>query len=276
MPASASSGCRSSRRVRIASPASRSTISRIRRSCSGAESPSALRSVTDASSCSCSPETRIMKNSSRLEWKIARNFNRSSSGQDGSSASSSTRRLNASQEISRLKYRAWSSRRSSGAGVPPMKCTSLMGIETRAGRVPSRPEQDVKTDRGYAAEAAAGRESRISPSALFADACGSYDQGRNSRRPRRRSETGAPAAPGSGCAPRRPASYANLTSLRYELHRAASPFAHGFARPFHPPREIGALFFGPRLPSPLLRLAALTGPLGVGRESGQDKTGHQT
>ena len=44
-----------------------------------------------------------MKNSSRLEWKIARNLRRSRRGQLGASASSRTRRLNASQEISRLK-----------------------------------------------------------------------------------------------------------------------------------------------------------------------------
>ena len=62
-------------------PTSRSTISRISRSCSWAERPSALRSATDASSCSCRPETRIMKNSSRFEWKIARNLTRSKSGQ---------------------------------------------------------------------------------------------------------------------------------------------------------------------------------------------------
>ncbi len=44
-----------------------------------------------------------MKNSSRFEWKIERNFNLSRSGHAGSRASSSTRWLKASQEISRLK-----------------------------------------------------------------------------------------------------------------------------------------------------------------------------
>ena len=38
---------------------------------------------TPAASCSCRPETRTWKNSSRLELKIARNFARSSSGSDG-------------------------------------------------------------------------------------------------------------------------------------------------------------------------------------------------
>jgi len=44
-----------------------------------------------------------MKNSSRLEAKMARNFSRSSSGQPVASASESTRSLKASQESSRLK-----------------------------------------------------------------------------------------------------------------------------------------------------------------------------
>ena len=47
------------------------------------------------------PATRTMKNSSRLLAKIARKFARSSSGTFGSSASSRTRWLNASQLSSR-------------------------------------------------------------------------------------------------------------------------------------------------------------------------------
>src|SRR5438874_9531787 len=50
----------------------------------------------------CSPPTRTMKNSSRLDSKMARNFTRSRSGTLGSWASSSTRRLNSSQDSSRL------------------------------------------------------------------------------------------------------------------------------------------------------------------------------
>ena len=46
--------------------------------------------------------TRTMKNSSRFELKMARNFTRSSSGTLGSCASSSTRRLNSSHDSSRL------------------------------------------------------------------------------------------------------------------------------------------------------------------------------
>src|SRR5690348_13229108 len=47
--------------------------------------------------------TRIMKNSSRLELKMARNFTRSSSGTLGSWASSSTRRLKSSHDSSRFR-----------------------------------------------------------------------------------------------------------------------------------------------------------------------------
>ena len=46
---------------------------------------------------------RFMKNSSRLEAVIARNFTRSSSGVRSSSASWSTRLLKASQVSSRLR-----------------------------------------------------------------------------------------------------------------------------------------------------------------------------
>ena len=65
--------------------------------------PSAGVAVTPAAIWSFSPETRIMKNSSRLALKIARNFTRSSSGWRRSCASSSTRRLNSSQLSSRLR-----------------------------------------------------------------------------------------------------------------------------------------------------------------------------
>src|SRR5713226_1227208 len=44
--------------------------------------------------------TRTMKNSSRFELKMARNLTRSSRGTVGSWASSSTRRLNSSQDSS--------------------------------------------------------------------------------------------------------------------------------------------------------------------------------
>ncbi len=53
-------------------------------------------------SCSRKPATRISKNSSRLLLTMHRNRSRSSSGTPGSSASASTRRLNASSDSSRL------------------------------------------------------------------------------------------------------------------------------------------------------------------------------
>jgi len=57
------------------------------------------------------PATRIMKNSSRFEATIDRNFRRSSRGTEGSRASSRTRLLNSSQDSSRLtKSRAFAGR----------------------------------------------------------------------------------------------------------------------------------------------------------------------
>ena len=51
---------------------------------------------------SCRPPTRTMKNSSRLEAVMARNFARSSTGRVLRAASSSTRSLKASHDSSRL------------------------------------------------------------------------------------------------------------------------------------------------------------------------------
>ena len=53
-----------------------------------------------------SPATRIMKNSSRLLLKMARNLARSSSGMSSSMASWRTRSLSCSQEISRSRNRS--------------------------------------------------------------------------------------------------------------------------------------------------------------------------
>src|SRR5208283_4178210 len=57
------------------------------------------------------PETRTMKNSSRLLAEIAKNLTRSRSGWASFDASSRTRRLKASHDNSRLTKRAGSSRR---------------------------------------------------------------------------------------------------------------------------------------------------------------------
>ena len=74
------------------------------RSCSLAVKPSAAKSCGAPSPNACSriPATRTIKNSSRFELKIARNFMRSSSGLSSFSASSRTLRLNSSQLSSRL------------------------------------------------------------------------------------------------------------------------------------------------------------------------------
>ena len=66
--------------------------------------PSTVNSGTPAAVCSFKPPMRFMKNSSRFEPTIARNLTRSRSGFRSSSASASTRRLNASQVSSRLRY----------------------------------------------------------------------------------------------------------------------------------------------------------------------------
>jgi hypothetical protein len=66
------------------------TASRIAASCSAGVSPSGDRATTSCSRPSFKPDTRIMKNSSRFDAKMERNFNRSSNGLLSSSASSST------------------------------------------------------------------------------------------------------------------------------------------------------------------------------------------
>ena len=72
-------------------------------SCSRGESPSADRTDSPVSSRRLSPATRTMKNSSRLDAKIARNLARSSSGSDVSSARARTRALKSSQLSSRFR-----------------------------------------------------------------------------------------------------------------------------------------------------------------------------
>jgi hypothetical protein len=80
--------------------------------------PSEPRVTMPASTWSRRPDTRTMKNSSRLVEKMARYFSRSSSGTSGSAAMARTRSLNWSQEISRLMYRYRSYRsRSTASGA---------------------------------------------------------------------------------------------------------------------------------------------------------------
>ena len=71
-------------------------------SCSAGDMPSGGAARAPPAICRRRPDTRIMKNSSRLLEKIARNFARSSSFCFGSRASDRTRRLNSIQLNSRL------------------------------------------------------------------------------------------------------------------------------------------------------------------------------
>ena len=96
-------------------------------SVSAGDRPSGPRASTRASTWSCTPATRTMKNSSRLVTKIARNLSRSISGSDSSSASWSTRSLKSSQDSSRLansRIRAGRAPRRSAVG----------GVRRRVGR----------------------------------------------------------------------------------------------------------------------------------------------
>ena len=78
--------------------------------------PLAARTAIPAAMRRLRPATRTMKNSSRLEAKIARNLARSSSGRSSFSESSSTRWLNASQLSSRSMNRC--SGNSGGSPTP--------------------------------------------------------------------------------------------------------------------------------------------------------------
>ena len=84
MPCSASAGrsSRSTQRV-WRSLELDDALADARRAPAAGVRPSAPRSLRPASTWSCSPATRIMKNSSRFDVKIAANFTRSSSGTFG-------------------------------------------------------------------------------------------------------------------------------------------------------------------------------------------------
>ena len=106
MPSCASAGCTCSANTaawRAVSLCASSLIAS--RTCRG-DSPDAAVTAMPVAMRRLRPATRTMKNSSRLDAKIARNRTRSSSGMSASSASSSTRWLNASQESSRSRNRS--------------------------------------------------------------------------------------------------------------------------------------------------------------------------
>ena len=114
MPFSFSSSCSSDASCRCWSTRSRTTARHSFSCCSGLR-PSTVSSRTRAPICCFRPPMRFMKNSSRLELTIARNFTRSSSGVRSSCASRSTRRLNASQVSSRFRYHSEASRSTAGS-----------------------------------------------------------------------------------------------------------------------------------------------------------------
>ena len=103
MPFSASAGRMSSSSTRAMRSMCSATRPRIAMSVSLGVRPSCSGVAMPASTWSCRPATRTMKNSSRLLAVMATNFSRSRSGMSASSASSSTRWLNSSQDSSRLK-----------------------------------------------------------------------------------------------------------------------------------------------------------------------------
>ena len=74
-------------------------------SCSSGGIPSAPASAFRLATSCLSPATRTMKNSSRFEATMDWNLSRSPRGSAGSTASSSTRSLNSSQESSRFRNR---------------------------------------------------------------------------------------------------------------------------------------------------------------------------
>jgi len=102
IPALLSLGKMSVRRQSLAWVSRSRTTLRIAASCSAAVIPSGGRSVTPAWTCFLKPATRTIKNSSKFEPRIARNFTLSNNGLDWSWASSRTRRWNSSRLNSRL------------------------------------------------------------------------------------------------------------------------------------------------------------------------------
>jgi len=103
IPCFLSSGSTLSRRHLTCSSTMGSTRSLITLSCSRGVSSPGMGPISLISSISFKPETRTIKNSSRLLAKTARNFNRSSTGNDSSVASSRTRLKNSNWLKSRLK-----------------------------------------------------------------------------------------------------------------------------------------------------------------------------
>ena len=139
----------------------------------------------------CRPPTRTMKNSSRLDSKMARNLRRSSSGTCGSCASSRTRRLNSSQLSSRLMY----SDGSVQAGAPGGAIPNLL----ERSRHYNHPEE--RTAALSTVQGIASRRRRSSPSDSHRTDHARMDPGGTDARLRPRSSAGrwrcCPSAPPS-------------------------------------------------------------------------------
>ncbi len=95
--------------------------------CSSGDRPSSEGVSTPLRTWPQMPATRTMKNSSRLLAEIETKRTRSSSGWLALAASSSTRRLNSSQDNSRLMNLLGEARRASPSGarrMPPGDCAA--------------------------------------------------------------------------------------------------------------------------------------------------------
>ena len=116
MPASAIAGKSSPSTVSARRCCCLRTRDRILSIVSDGVSPSGPGSVSPASIWSCTPATRIWKNSSLFELQIAASLTRSSNGIEASSASCRTRSLKSSHDSSRPKYSPLSCRSASAGG----------------------------------------------------------------------------------------------------------------------------------------------------------------
>ena len=126
MSLAANAGRTESRKTRAWRSAMLCVRPAMRINCSRGDNPSADRTDRPVSSRRFRPATRTMKNSSRLEAKMARNFARSSSGSEVSSARARTRELKSSQLNSRFRYR--SSGRSADSSGTRVAAGGALGI----------------------------------------------------------------------------------------------------------------------------------------------------
>ena len=160
MPCAASAGASS---LRHSSPWIAISSSVRRRSSASAcwgVRPSGERTCTRAMTWSSSPATRTMKNSSRLEEKIAQNLTRSSSGSLGSAARSSTRAFRSSQESLTVEQVAGRGRRRAARLVEASGATPAPSSVERSLAIRSMVRGPVSGR--WAAACASPRERRFS------------------------------------------------------------------------------------------------------------------